>query len=74
MEAHYNKGLIFQRVGKFEEAMSAYHNVISYQPKASKAYNNIGIILKHQGKLGDAINAFKKAIDENLFMQMRFIT
>ncbi len=52
--------------GKFDESLRRYKNVISAEPaRATKIYNEMGMILANQDKDSEAIETFQKAIEAN---------
>ena len=61
-EAHYNLGLIFAELKKFQKAINYYQKAIQIKPDHVGAYNNLGNTLKELGKFHKAIDCFQKAI------------
>ena len=60
--AHNNLGFAFQTQGKFNEAMSHYHQALQLKSDDAKAYNNLGLALKAQGKLDEAVSYYQQAL------------
>ncbi len=58
-------GNVLKNLGKIDEAMLQYKQVINSESPIGKAeaYNNMGIILLEQERIKEAIDAFKKAIN-----------
>lgn len=50
------------QIGKLEQALIAFKNVIAIKPNDPKPHNNIGNILKDLGKLEEAVKAYNKAV------------
>ena len=55
-------GAANKRLGKLEEAVSAYRQALAINPDFADAYYNMGIALTAQEKLDEAIEAYKKAL------------
>jgi hypothetical protein len=56
-------GNTFKEQGKMEEAIAAYNEALTINPKCADAYTNMGITLQEQGKLKGAIEAYSKALN-----------
>lgn len=54
-------GEVLRRLGRAEEAESAYRAAIARQPSAD-AYNNLGVLLNGLGRRDEAIDALRQAI------------
>jgi len=50
------------QIGKLDQAVQAFEQIISLNPNQANAYNNMGITLQEQGKLEEAIEAYNKAL------------
>ena len=61
--AHYNLGLIYEKLGKVEQAKMNYKMAIKVNPSFVYSYNNLGIISQIQGQKEKAIKYFKKIIE-----------
>lgn len=61
-EAHYNLGVILQRLNKLEESKASFLQAISLKPDFPEAHNNLGNLLHIQNRLEEAETSFKKAI------------
>lgn len=64
-QAHYNKGVILQRLKRHKEALDANEEAIKLNPQYSFAWNNKGVILKSMGQFDDALKAYEEAIRIN---------
>jgi protein O-mannosyl-transferase len=60
--AHNDRGLQFQRAGRFEEAVGDYQAALRLRPDFALAANNLGAALKQQGRWDEAVAAFARAI------------
>jgi tetratricopeptide (TPR) repeat protein len=58
----FNKGFALESMGRYEEAIKAYDEVIRRDPEYAPAWNNKGVSLNKQGKYDYAINRFDEAI------------
>ena len=61
----YNLGLVFQKLGNYEEAKKCYEKVIDINPKIAEAHNNLGIVCANMGKYNQAVNSYSSAISIN---------
>jgi len=59
---HYNRGLLFQEKGKYDQAEREYQTALGITPDYAGVYNNLGILYQMQGKHGPAEQQFKKAL------------
>ncbi|MDC0424980.1 tetratricopeptide repeat protein, partial [bacterium] len=50
------------QIGKLDQAVQAFEQIISLNPNQANAYFNMGNALKDQGKLEEAIVAYNKAL------------
>jgi tetratricopeptide (TPR) repeat protein len=58
-----NLGLAFERMGRRDEAGSAYRKATDLDPGGATAYGNLGIVLEHQGRHDEAAAMFRRAIE-----------
>jgi len=70
--AHYNLGIAYFNLNRFEEALSAYNNAISIKPDYKHGYYNIGLLHEETENLEKAVEAYEKAlkIDPNYIYAM----
>ena len=61
--AHYNLGLILQKLGKLNEAQIAYKKAIEIKPNFIPAYYNLANMQRRSGKLHDAEAGYKKILE-----------
>jgi tetratricopeptide (TPR) repeat protein len=59
----YNRGVIYQSQGRFEEAISEYQKAIVLEPQYGWAWSNLGNTWLSLEKVGEAIECFHKAIE-----------
>ena len=55
-------GVAAAQIGKLDQAIRAFQQVITLKPDNADAYNNMGNVLKDQGKLEEAVEAYNKAL------------
>ena len=51
------------QLGKFDQAIGAFKEIISLNPNQASSYYNLGNALKDQGKLEEAIEAYAKTLE-----------
>ena len=61
-EAHYNRGRIHYRLGRFDKAKEDFDNAIQLDQLFTLAYNDRGLTFARLGKLPLAVEDFRKAI------------
>jgi protein O-mannosyl-transferase len=61
-EAHYDMGLAFYRLNRFDESIAEYQQALRFKPNYPEAYNNIGNALQEMGRLDDAISQYQMAL------------
>jgi cytochrome c-type biogenesis protein CcmH/NrfG len=49
-------------MGRTDEAISQFQNILRTNPYSAKAHNYLGIVLVNQGRTDDAISQFQEAI------------
>ena len=62
---HNNLGLLFQKLGKKEEANECYEKAIKIDPHYANAYNNLGSLNAELGKYKEAIDNYSTALKYN---------
>ena len=60
-----NRGIIFEELERYSEAIHDLNRTIELNPNFSKAYNNRGIIFTKFKKYESALLNFEKAIELN---------
>jgi tetratricopeptide (TPR) repeat protein len=63
--AHFNRGMLMPRMGRFDEALASYGKVIELNPNNAEAYNNMGRIWVSKGNMIEAEKMFLKSIALN---------
>ncbi len=61
--AHYNLGIAYFNLNRFEEALNSYKIAISIKPDHKHVYYNIGLLYEKKENLEDAIKAYEKALE-----------
>jgi len=62
LQAHYNLGLIFNKLEEYQKAINHYEKVIKINPKLAMTYNNLGVIFYELEKYHNAISYLEKGI------------
>ncbi|NOY96681.1 MAG: tetratricopeptide repeat protein, partial [Chlorobi bacterium] len=65
IEAYYNRGVVFQDMKNYIEAVKDYETCLELNGEYSNAYYNLGIIFLEQGKAEKAICMFDKSLSSN---------
>tara|TARA_B100000686_G_C16738543_1_gene945145 strand:+ start:177 stop:1754 length:1578 start_codon:yes stop_codon:yes gene_type:complete len=60
IEFELERGDILFNLGRFEEAVEAYHCILATDPENISALNNIGVTLQEAGKIDEAINTLNE--------------
>jgi tetratricopeptide (TPR) repeat protein len=60
--AHYDLGVAYAGLKKFDLAKVEYEKAILADPNSAEAHNNLGILLGQLGKTDEAITQFKAAL------------
>lgn len=60
--AHNNRGIIYRRADRDQEALADFQEAIRLQPNFTGAYNNRGVIYSKLGEDERAVQSFKTAI------------
>lgn len=55
-------GLVFFKVGAYDDAIDAYQKAIELEPAFGWLYSNLGQVYATQGKLAEAVNFYEKSI------------
>ena len=62
---YLNLGIVYNDLGRREEAITVYTKAIELNPKYAGAYNNLGNVYDDLGKKEEAVGAYKKVIELN---------
>ena len=60
--AHFNKGFVLDKLGRYDEAAASYERAVELEPDNAKAYNNRGVALARLERYDDALEAYERAI------------
>jgi hypothetical protein len=60
--AHDNLGLVLERAGNVQDAISHWELALKIKPNDADAHNNLGVVLAQQGKIQDAIGHWQQAL------------
>jgi len=55
------KGIVFDAMGKYEEAIACYDEINKFVPEYLEAWNTKGVVLKKLGRHEEAEQCFAKA-------------
>ena len=61
-EAHDNRGLALQLMGRYEEAAAEHAAALRLEPAFAEAHNNMGAALQKLGRLEDAVRSYREVI------------
>ena len=61
-DAWYGLGNAYGYLGRHDDALQAYDQVIKIDPEHAKAWNNLGIAYKYLDRYNDAIEAYRQTI------------
>ena len=61
--AYNNRGIAYNRIGKFENAIDDYNKAIEIQPDNVQSYGNRGFVYHQKGDYNRAIEEYNKAIE-----------
>ena len=59
---HHNRGLSFERAGRYGEAADAYATAVRFDPDDADAHVKLGLILRELGRDDEANIAFLSAL------------
>jgi tetratricopeptide (TPR) repeat protein len=59
---HYNRGVVYSKLGQLDEALADYDKALSLNPKDALALGNRGIVYSDRGELDLALADFENAV------------
>lgn len=62
-EAHFNLGVLAEKRGKVDEAVSHYKRAISAKPSLTAAYENLAVMMENAGRGDEAAEQYKKILE-----------
>ena len=62
---HFEKGVQHSLKGEIDQAIKEYETVLTYNPKSSEAYNNLGFAYYDKGDFDKAAENQRKALEIN---------
>ena len=62
VDAHYNLGVVFERIERYDESVLSYERVLALDPARGDAFNNLGVVYERLGKSGKAAGAYRQSI------------
>ncbi len=66
-EAWFNLGVVYEELGKRDDARTAYQRALSLDDRNMNALANLGMLHMEAGKRDEAIDAFRKAVEAEPF-------
>jgi superkiller protein 3 len=63
LSALYNRGLLYFKNGRLDDAASDMKKIIEINPKLADAHSKLGDIYKKQGHVDEAIAEYKRALE-----------
>jgi len=63
LDDHFGRGIIYGEVGRDDEALNAFKNVLVISPNYAGAYYNIGFILMKLGKYEEGLSFIRKGME-----------
>ena len=61
-DAHSNKGIIYESMGRFDEAVDSYNKALEINSKDARTYYNLGCVRAKLGDYGQAVLDYNLAI------------
>ncbi|MCL6509632.1 MAG: tetratricopeptide repeat protein [Anaerolineae bacterium] len=62
VQAHYNRGVVLDDLGRTAEALAAYDRALEINPQYAQAHSNRGNVLAALGRVAEAEEAYRSAI------------
>jgi tetratricopeptide (TPR) repeat protein len=60
--AHYNLGLLYQKRGELDAAVSSFQRAVEIDPQDTDSHYQLGRIAREQGRLNEAIQHFERVV------------
>ena len=61
-EGHNNRGVVLQKLHRYEEALACYDQAVAFKPDYANAHYNRGLTLKKLNRHGEALAGYDQAI------------
>lgn len=61
--AHYNLGVVYSRLGLYDDAMNELSGAIALRPDYAGVYYELGIVYFNKGEIDRAISQYEKALE-----------
>ncbi len=62
LDAYFNRGIAYEKIGEYDKAIRDYSTVINFNPRMYQAYNNRGLLYFDIEKYKKAIDDFSRSI------------
>ena len=59
---HYNIALVFDALGRVDQAMTHYRRAVALKPDYAEAHNNLATALANKGQYPEAVTHFRRAL------------
>jgi tetratricopeptide (TPR) repeat protein len=60
-DAHNNLGIVFQQLGRYDDAVASYKNALAIKPDHADALSNLGLALRSLNRHEEAVRCFETA-------------
>jgi tetratricopeptide (TPR) repeat protein len=64
-EFYNNRGMVNDKEGLYDQAISDYNKALEINPKYAEAYSNRGVVYRRKGQYDRAISDYNKALEIN---------
>ena len=65
LQAYYNRGIVLNNLGRYDEAIQAFDSVVALRPDISNAYLNRGVARDETGDGAGAVADYDEALRHN---------
>ena len=64
-ETHFTCALVYQALGRREEARAAYHTVLDLNPQHAMAHNNLAVLDRFDRRWDNALRGFRRSLSSD---------
>lgn len=65
-QAYFSLGMAYQKLGRYEESISAFEDALGIDPSSADAFCKLGIAYKKLGLVDQAARSFRKSLQLRL--------